>query len=277
MSRSVAWDEIVPDAAGGGTPQVDLQDQSPLDLANHVAETVKKRARPWRAIIALVLALAAAVAAWVAGSKFQWLDHGFLVAKVVTASAAAAFCLFAVVAVVGLADKARKALEPKAGTGHAAIVRYTILLIGGAFTLVGTLALFKVPVGQLVVGGALTTILIGIAAQQALSNVFAGIVLLLSRPFTIGDDIVLRSGALSGPIQGSVIGVGITYVTLDTPDGVLHLPNSQVLAAGIGRLRTVTSPAPVPADTVAQAPQDRVTEELPRGGGPTDPAGPAGP
>jgi small-conductance mechanosensitive channel len=269
----------MPDAAGGGIPQVDEQDQGPFDLANHVAETVKKRARPWRAIIALVLALAAAVASSVAGSRFHDLiSPGFLVAKIVTASTAAAFCLFAVVAVVGLADKARKALEPKAGTGHAAIVRYTILLIGGVFTLVGALALFKIPVGQLVVGGALTTILIGIAAQQSLSNVFAGIVLLLSRPFTVGDDIMLRSGALSGPIQGSVIGIGITYVTLDTPDGVLQLPNSQVLAAGVGRLRTVAAPAPVPADTVLQAPQDRGTQELPRGdGGATDLAGPAGP
>jgi small-conductance mechanosensitive channel len=258
---------------------VDLQDQSPRDLANHVAETVKKRARPWRAIIALVLALAAAVAAWVAGGKFHdWLSHGALVAKVVTASTAAAFCLFAVAAVIGLADKAKKALEPKAGTGHAAVVRYTILLIGGVFILVGTLALFKIPVGQLVVGGALTTILIGIAAQQSLSNVFAGIVLLLSRPFTVGDDIVLRSGALSGPIQGSVIGIGITYVTLDTPDGVLHLPNSQVLAAGVGRLRSVDAPAPVPADTVVQAPPDRFTQQLPDGdGGSAGPASPAGP
>lgn len=255
---------------------MDLPDQRPRDLANQVAETVKKRARPWRAIIALVLALAAAVAASVAGGRLQhgMLGQGSVVAKIVTASLAAAFCLFAVAAVVGLADKANKALEPKTGTGHAAIVRYTILLVGGVFALVGTLALFKIPVGQLVVGGALTTILIGIAAQQSLSNVFAGIVLLLSRPFTVGDDIVLRSGALNGPIQGSVIGIGITYVTLDTLDGVLHVPNSQVLAAGVGRLRTVAA-APVPAGTVVQAPPGGATQELPSGdSGPTGPAAP---
>ena len=68
------------------------------------------------------------------------------------------------------------------------------VLAGAILTFVIALALFKVPVGQLIVGGALTTILIGIAAQQSLGNIFAGLVLLLSRPFNVGEAIQLRSG-----------------------------------------------------------------------------------
>ncbi|MFL5336141.1 MAG: ABC transporter permease subunit, partial [Geminicoccaceae bacterium] len=56
-------------------------------------------------------------------------------------------------------------------------VAWSVVLIIGAFiTLVITLDLLGVPVTQLVLGGALTSVFVGIAAQQALSNVFAGLV-----------------------------------------------------------------------------------------------------
>jgi len=106
-----------------------------------------------------------------------------------------------------------------------------------------TLALLKVPVGQLLVGGAFATIIITIAGQQSLSNVFAGLVLLLSRPFQVGDEILLRSGALGGQLEGTVTEIGITYLRLDTSDNVMSLPNSQVLAAAVSR----QTPAPQPA------------------------------
>ena len=217
---------------------MDLQEQRQLDLAGQVAK-VRKRARPWRAIIALVLAFVAAGISYAAGHRLDYLfEPGRLGRSIVTASAACAFLLFAMGAVVGLASKARQALQPATGSAHAAVVRYAIVLVGTIGTLVITLALFKIPVGQLVVGGALTTILIGIAAQQSLSNVFAGIVLLLSRPFNVGDPILLRSGALGGQIEGMVTEIGITYVRVDTGTGMMSLPNSQVLAAAVSRRAT---------------------------------------
>ena len=89
--------------------------------------------------------------------------------------------------------------------------------------------------------------LIGIAAQQSLSNVFAGMVLLLSRPFRVGDPIQLRAGALGGQLQGVVTEIGITYIRLDTGDTVMSVPNSQVLAAAVGPIpRHADKPAPPP-------------------------------
>jgi len=96
------------------------------------------------------------------------------------------------------------------------------------------LALLAVPVQHLLVGGALTGVLIGIAAQQALGNVFAGLVLLLNRPFTIGDHIRIRSGALGGEFDGTITGMGLTYVALDTTSGPLQVPNASILAAAVG-------------------------------------------
>jgi small-conductance mechanosensitive channel len=218
---------------------VDLQEKRKLDLAEQVASKVKAHTRPWRAIISLVLALVAAGVSYAAGHRLRsLLEPGHLGDTVVAASAAGAFLLFGFAAVVGLAGQSRHALQPVTGSAHAAVIRYTIVLIGAVVTLVVTLALFKIPVGQLIVGGALTTILIGIAAQQSLGNVFAGIVLLLSRPFSVGDPIMLRSGALGGQLEGTVTEIGITYVRLDTGTGVMSLPNSQVLAAGVSRRAT---------------------------------------
>ncbi len=217
---------------------MDLQEQRQLDLAKQVAK-VKERTRPWRAIIALVLAVVAAGVSYTAGHRLHDLiEPEQLGRSIVTVASAAAFLLFAIIAVVRLANRAQQALQPTTGSAHAGIVRYTILLAGIIAALLITLALLKIPVGQLVVGGALTTILIGIAAQQSLSNVFAGMVLLLSRPFNVGDPILLRSGALGGQIEGTVTEIGITYVRLDTDTGMMSLPNSQVLAAAVSRQAT---------------------------------------
>lgn len=212
---------------------VDLQEKRQLELAGQVAR-VRARARPWRSIIALVLAIAAGgTAAWF-GQHLGWSSRGHLTGKAVTAGAAAGFAVFGMIATLGLSGKARDRLRPVTGSAHAAVIRYTLVLLGSIAVLAITLDLLKVPIGQLVLGGAVTTILIGIAAQQALGNVFAGMVLLLSRPFTVGEQIQLRSGSLGGPVEGTVTEIGITYVRIQTSGGLLRIPNSQVLAAGIG-------------------------------------------
>ena len=234
---------------------MDLHEQHQHDVAKQVAK-VKARARPWRAIIALVLALAAGTTASLAGSSFEyWTGHGHVGGKLVTAVAAILFCLFAFIASLSVAGRTRQALQPVAGSAHAAVVRYAIVLIGAILTLVIGLALFKIPVGQLIIGGAFTTILIGIAAQQSLGNIFAGLVLLLSRPFNVGDSIQLRSGAMGGLIEGTVTEIGITYVRVDAADGHMSLPNSQVLAAAISRPKPAAStPGPEAANGQNAAP-----------------------
>jgi small-conductance mechanosensitive channel len=213
-----------------------LQDGPQIDLSAQVAK-VRARARPWKSIIALVLAIAAAIAsAWFRRSFHHFFAPTNVPYQVISAACAVAFCVFASIATIGLSGNARTVLEPRVGKAHAAVVRYGLLLIGAFTTLVVTLVLFGVPVSQLVLGGALTSVFVGIAAQQALSNVFAGMVLLLARPFKVGDTISLRAGALGGPLDGTVTDIGITYVRLDTGSSIMSVPNSQVLNAVVGPL-----------------------------------------
>ncbi|MGD0684667.1 MAG: mechanosensitive ion channel domain-containing protein [Streptosporangiaceae bacterium] len=217
---------------------MDAGEKHQTDAAEQVAR-VRARARPWRSIIALVLAaVAAAASRWASDSGTLRLDlPGNPTHKVISAACAVAFGLFAMIATLGLSGKARDLLRPRTGSAHAAVVRYGLVLVGGLTTVIITLELLTIPVGSLVLGGAFTAVLIGIAAQQALSNLFAGIVLLLARPFAVGDSVRMRAGALGGQIEGVVTDIGITYVRLVTDDGNLNVPNSQVLAAAVGPFR----------------------------------------
>lgn len=203
---------------------------------------VKARARPWRSIFALVLAIAAIAAGKWLGSPVTAsscaahpvIGTSCAAAKAITVAAAVAFVIFGLSAVLGLSAKAQSALTQGIGSAHAGIVRYTLVLAGAIIILLTTLGLLNVSVGQLIVGGALTGVLIGIAAQQALANIFAGMVLMFARPFSVGDRVWIRSGALSGTLEGTIAEIGISYVRLESTDGLLSLPNSQVLAAVVG-------------------------------------------
>jgi small-conductance mechanosensitive channel len=116
------------------------------------------------------------------------------------------------------------------------------LIVGAFTTLVITLVLFGVDVSQLVLGGAITTVFLSIAAQQALGNVFAGLVLVFARPFKVGDAIRLQAGALGGTIDGIVTDIGITYVRVNTEGTATSIPNSQVLNAVVGPIPPAEEP-----------------------------------
>ena len=217
-----------------------MHDVKQVDLSAQV-ERVKRKTRPWKSIIALLLAIAAAVISYRA-SHGRSTGHGRstifntndLTNQFISYGTAVLFLIFGSIATYGLAGKSRELLEPKAGPAHSAIVRYAILIIGAFTTLLITLVLFGINVSQLVLGGALTTVFVSIAAQQALGNVFAGLVLVFARPFKVGDAIRLRAGALGGTIDGIVTDIGISYVRINADGSMMSIPNSQVLNAVVG-------------------------------------------
>jgi hypothetical protein len=209
-------------------------------LAEQVAK-VRRGARPWRSIFALLLALFAMVGSILAREQSRDLDDK-LPLQLVAAGCAAAFFVFGFAATLGLSGRARDILLPRVGNAHATMVRLLIVLVGALTTLVLTLQLFDLPVGQLVLGGALTGVLVGIAAQQTLANLFAGIILLLSKPFVVGDDVRLWSGPLGGEFDGTVMEIGLTYVRLEASNGEFRLPNAQVLSSAVGPRDTLAPP-----------------------------------
>ena len=124
-------------------------------------------------------------------------------------------------------------LEP----GTAGTVGFVIRLAGVA--LVSILALHLAGIGPrtLAVGGAVTAIIVGLAAQQTFGNVFAGLVLISARPFRVGDRVRLHAGGIAGQTEGTVSALGLLHVTLAQGEDQILVPNSVVLSSAIVPLR----------------------------------------
>src|SRR4051812_49865611 len=89
----------------------------------------------------------------------------------------------------------------------------------------------------LAVGGAITAVVFGLAAQQTLGNLIAGLVLISARPFRVGDRVRLQAGGLAGQLEGVVASLGLLYTTFSQGDDSIMVPNNVVLSAAVVPLR----------------------------------------
>ncbi len=96
------------------------------------------------------------------------------------------------------------------------------------FTIVAVLAQFGVQTTSFIAVIGAAGLAIGLALQGTLSNVAAGVMLLLFRPFKIGD--YIEGGGLAGTVKG----VTLFVTELATPDNVqIIAPNSQLWGSAI--------------------------------------------
>jgi len=179
------------------------------------------------------------VAALIVGSIFGKIHTPRVEPRVVIWTATAVFVVAGIATTRRLARWLGHVVGSRTPATTGRVLRLIASIAGYVIVLFGTLGLVSVPIDHLLVGGVLTGVVLGIAAQQVLGNVFAGAVLLLAHPFGIGDHIRVRSGALGGELNGVVRGMNLTYVTLRTDDGVLNIPNSGMLAAAVGPWKKV--------------------------------------
>jgi small conductance mechanosensitive channel len=112
-------------------------------------------------------------------------------------------------------------------------VGFLIRLVTAVVALLFALRIAGVNPATLVLGGAFTAVIVGLAAQQTLGNVIAGTVLLSAGPFRVGDRVRLQGGQIAGQIDGVVGSLGLLYTTLVTDDGSVLVPNSVVLNVAI--------------------------------------------
>ncbi len=188
-------------------------------------------------LVRAVAAFAVAVAGFVCGAAFGQFkkapDDPATSAEKLIAVAGALVVLAAGAATVrALASALRKGLEDE--PRRAASLAFMMSVVGYLFVLLAALGSLDQPVEKILLGGALTGVILGIAAQQTLGNFFAGIVLLVVKPFAVGERVVLKSGPLGGEYEGVVTEMTTFYVHLLTELGPVQLPNAGVLAAAIG-------------------------------------------
>ncbi len=143
----------------------------------------------------------------------------------------------------GFEGRLRRARFSRDGR-RASLIRLIVRLLIYALTLVAALGVLGVHAGSLTAGGVVLTAVIGLAGQTLFSNVLAGMVLVIWRPFEIGEHISLMSWQMpvisatyphetlpsAHPMRVSDINLLHTICTAD--DGqVMLIPNSVVLPA----------------------------------------------
>lgn len=119
-----------------------------------------------------------------------------------------------------------------AGTMAFAIRLITILLVG-----LVALGIAGVKPQTLAVGGAATAIVLGLAAQQTLGNIFAGVVLQSTRPFRVGERVRLTGGPMAGSVEGTVSSLGLFYTTILKGQDRMMIPNNLLLLLAVEPLR----------------------------------------
>jgi small conductance mechanosensitive channel len=129
----------------------------------------------------------------------------------------------------GLKPALFRRMEP----ATAGSVGFLIRLMTVAIALLVALGVAGVNPATLLLGGAFTAVIVGLAAQQTLGNVIAGTVLLSAGPFRVGDRVRLQGGQIAGQVDGVVSSLGLLYTTLATDDGLVNVPNSVVLNVAI--------------------------------------------
>ena len=134
--------------------------------------------------------------------------------------------------------------------GTAGTVGFLIPLVTLRLAILVALRMAGLKPETLAVGGAVTAVLFGLAAQQTIGNLMAGTVLLSARPFRVGDRIRLHSGATAGRIEGTVAGLGLLYPILRGGGDSIMVPNSVVLGSAVEPLRE-----PAKVDLLARLPR----------------------
>lgn len=228
-----------------------------------------RNARPHFVRAALFGLLALIALVWRSGYDEEVFSGEFTPEDGIQIAAAATVLLAGIIAVRALASGVKTALRSHEDDPRGAPVGFIVTAIGYLVVLFSVVKLLGGDLGGLLLGGALTGVVIGIAAQQTLGNFFAGIVLLLVRPFAVGEHVVLRGSTLGGEYEGDVVEMSMFYVHLETEIGPVALPNAGVLAAAVGPgARSVTTEDKENEETEAKNEQPSKPEPSPVHGGP---------
>jgi small-conductance mechanosensitive channel len=200
-----------------------------VGLARQLSARAVKRARI--EVLLLLVLTAATITLFLLREELFGLDAP------IRLGAAAALLLLG----FGLARDLGRLLGPalfrRMDPGTAGTVGFLIRLF---FATVATLVALRVAGltnENLVPAAAATAVILGLAAQQTLGNLFAGVVLLSARPFVVGDRVRLQGGDLAGEMEGIVASLGLLHTVFSNGDDLIMVPNRTVLNVAIVPLR----------------------------------------
>jgi len=127
-------------------------------------------------------------------------------------------------------------LEP----GTAGTMDFLLRLLTMLAAIVVALRIAGIAPRTLALGGAVTAVIVGLAAQQTIGHLIAGTVLLTAHPFRVGERVRLQGGPLAGSLEGTVSMLGLLYTTFSSGGDPILVPNAVLLNVAIVPLREPT-------------------------------------
>jgi small-conductance mechanosensitive channel len=110
-----------------------------------------------------------------------------------------------------------------------------------ATAIVIALDLLGVNVMPFIAGAGVAGVAIGFAAKDTLSNLIAGVLLIIDRPFEVGDRIEIWRAPTKSATWGDVIDVGLRATKIKTTDNiVIIIPNNEIMLRDIINYTTIT-------------------------------------
>ena len=106
-----------------------------------------------------------------------------------------------------------------------------LLIAGAALVALETIG---VHVGPLLAGAGVAGLALSLAAKDTLSNLIAGVQLILDRPFKVGDRVELWTVPKEYGTWGDVIEIGLRATKIRTPDNLIVIvPNNEIMRRDI--------------------------------------------
>jgi small-conductance mechanosensitive channel len=210
-----------------------------FETRSHAWEQAGLRLETDRPAIRRAQRQAVAMVPLLAGVLVLWFDGRALFGRATASSTAYAAGIVVALVILGWAfsrDLGRAAAPTffkRMDPATAGTVGFLIRLATIAITIALALHIVGLNPATIAAGGAFTAIIFGLAAQQTLGNVIAGMVLLSARPFRVGERIRLQAGAVGGVAEGVVSSLGLLYTTLANGEDRIMIPNNVVLSAAV--------------------------------------------
>jgi small conductance mechanosensitive channel len=121
--------------------------------------------------------------------------------------------------------------------GTAGTVGFLVRLFTIGLCVLVALRVAGIEARTLAIGGAVTAVVFGLAAQQTLGNLIAGMVLLSARPFRVGDRVRLQGGPIGGELEGIVSSLGLVHTALVSGADRILVPNTVMMSIAIIPIR----------------------------------------
>ena len=99
------------------------------------------------------------------------------------------------------------------------VIKYVLMLVGFAVALTA----LEIDVTPILAAIGATGLVVGLALQESLSNVASGVMILINRPFDVGD--VVTAGGVTGTVRQMNL-VSTNFRTFDNQ--TIHVPNNEI-------------------------------------------------